>query len=123
MGVLFHGRLNWFDRLFSVRPLTNLGKYSYGLYVYHIPVIILAKIMFGTRPWFGHEILRGLLFCVGSVAGAICLAVASYELFEKRFLYLKRYFKPRYGPSPESEVNAFLADGAAPSASSLVRLP
>ena len=101
----FNGRGNWFDRVFSMRPLTSLGKYSYGLYVYHVPVVIFAKIIFGTKPWFGHEILPGLLFCVGVVVVAIGVAIASYELFEKRFLRLKRYYKPVYRHSMEAHVS------------------
>ena len=95
-AYLFRGSRNWYDRLLSLRPLTNAGKYSYGLYVYHLPVIFIAKMLFDKKPWFGHDILPGLLFCFCAVAVAICVAVASYELFEKRFLRLKRYFKPRY---------------------------
>jgi peptidoglycan/LPS O-acetylase OafA/YrhL len=103
-AYLFSGGRNWYDRFFSMRPLTNLGKYSYGIYVYHYPVIVIAKILFGGNSWFGHDVLRGLLFSFGAVVVAVCVAVISYELFEKRFLRLKRYFEPSQKRSLEREV-------------------
>jgi peptidoglycan/LPS O-acetylase OafA/YrhL len=103
-AYLFRGSSNWYDRFFSMRPLTDLGKYSYGIYVYHYPVIVIAKMLFGTSAWFGHDNLRGLLFSFGAVVIAICVAVVSYELFEKRFLRLKRYFEPSHERSLEREV-------------------
>ena len=85
--------------LLRMRPLTNLGKYGYGIYVYHVPVVMFAKILFGKQPWFGEDVLRGLLFCSGVAGVSIAVAVLSYEGFEKRFLRLKRYFEPRYKSS------------------------
>jgi peptidoglycan/LPS O-acetylase OafA/YrhL len=105
-AYLFRGRRNLYDRFFSMRPLTKLGKYSYGIYVYHYPVIVIASMLFGTRPWFGHEVLRGLFFCFCAVGAAISVAVISYELFEKRFLRLKRYFEPSREPSLQREVRS-----------------
>jgi peptidoglycan/LPS O-acetylase OafA/YrhL len=95
-AYLRSGGGGWYDRVLSIRPLTGLGKYSYGLYVYHVPVIILAKILFGKSPWFGKDLVLGGLFSVVTVAVAIGVAVLSYQLFEQRFLRLKRYFRPSY---------------------------
>jgi len=111
-AYLFRGGGNWYDRFFSLRPLTTLGKYSYGIYVYHYPVVVIAKMLFGARPWFGHEVPRGLLFCFGVIVAAICVAALSYELFEKRFLRLKRYFEPRNERAVAREVGSTVAGAA-----------
>lgn len=95
-SYMFDGRRNAWDRLFSLKPLRLLGRYSYGLYVYHLPIIVAATIIFGSSPWFGREVLPSLIFCIATVGTAICTAIASYELFEKRFLRLKRNFSPRF---------------------------
>jgi peptidoglycan/LPS O-acetylase OafA/YrhL len=98
------GRRNWSDRLLSIRPLTALGKYSYGVYVYHIPVIYLAKMRFGDSAWFGHDLGPCLLFIIGAVTATVAIAAVSYELVEKRFLRLKRFFTPVEAPGRERDV-------------------
>jgi peptidoglycan/LPS O-acetylase OafA/YrhL len=103
-GYMFNGSGNPPDRLLSTPVLTTLGKYSYGLYVYHLPVIYAAKIWLGSSVWFGRSAVLGLLFCVATAAVAFSIAVASYELFEKRFLRLKRHFRPTFARPPESDV-------------------
>jgi peptidoglycan/LPS O-acetylase OafA/YrhL len=84
-------------RVFASRALRTLGKYSYGLYVLHG---IVAYGMFDggidrglTRRLGSHE--GGMLvFAVGGVTASLFLAVASYELFEKRFPRLKDRLAP-----------------------------
>jgi peptidoglycan/LPS O-acetylase OafA/YrhL len=98
------GRRNWSDRLLSIRPLTVLGKYSYGVYVYHIPVIYLAKMHFGDSAWFGHDLAPCSLFIAGALAATVAIAAISYEYFEKRFLRLKRFFTPVEGSGAERDV-------------------
>lgn len=64
-------------------PLTCLGKISFGLYVFHIPVIALV----GTRlRWPAFNALCCLLFTV-------LLASVSYYVLEKPFLLVKRRFE------------------------------
>jgi peptidoglycan/LPS O-acetylase OafA/YrhL len=102
-GYSFSGTRNPFDRALSIQPLTKLGKYSYGLYVYHLPVVYAAKIWFGPSSWFGRSAFLGLLFCVGTGAVAFAIAIASYEIFEKRFLRLKSRFRPIFAKPLEPE--------------------
>jgi len=73
----------------SLPPLTYLGRISYGVYLYQLPVITLL-----ADPTL-H--LRFAVRATGSVLIPIVLAVFSYELVERRFLeYGHRRF-PRGG--------------------------
>jgi peptidoglycan/LPS O-acetylase OafA/YrhL len=70
------------------RPLRYLGKISFGLYVFHWEGIhwgIKACIGMGTRNWFVLLLISGLL--------TLAAAILSYELFEKRFLALKKLYE------------------------------
>ena len=74
--------------------LTQFGRYSYAIYVFHYFVLLGLVQPFSTRPWFSHSLPRALgLFVLFNV---LCLAVGflSYHLYEKHFLKLKRYFEP-----------------------------
>jgi len=76
------------QRLLSWGPLVRLGRYSYGAYVFHIPVYAsfkLAAAQYGVR-------LPGALNLVLAVAITIAASAVSFELFERRFLALKSYF-------------------------------
>jgi peptidoglycan/LPS O-acetylase OafA/YrhL len=97
------GRASALPRLLSSPVLRFFGRYSYGLYVVHVPVIGLARLagvspdaFAGTR-WE----LPALLGYVALMGGAsILVALASWTLFEKRFLRLKSrfaYCAPRAG--------------------------
>ncbi len=78
----------------SFAPLRSIGKYSYGLYVIHMP--LLGYVWHGTGldrlRSFGVPVLATALFGC-SYAGALL----SWHLIEKHFLALKRYFPMRTG--------------------------
>jgi peptidoglycan/LPS O-acetylase OafA/YrhL len=70
-------------------PLPYLGKISYGLYVWHFPIL-----------WVGLELARtaGLSrpLAIGlSFALCVVCSVASYEAYERRLLHLKDVFFPK----------------------------
>ena len=75
--------------------LRSLGKYSYGLYVFHgivaygmsrhSPADLLAGIV-------GVHAVAAILQIAFGVTVSLVLAIASYELFEVRFLALKKRF-------------------------------
>jgi peptidoglycan/LPS O-acetylase OafA/YrhL len=91
------------SRFFRSRPMVFLGTYSYGLYVYHhfISYYLSAnRTELELAHWLGsHGAAVALQAAVGA---SISLAVAylSYELFEKRFLRLKRLFATAEEPAP-----------------------
>ena len=86
-------------RLFRGRLLRFFGKYSYGLYVYHgLFTWYLLEVQANERldRWFGgHHGLTLVARVVLGVGVSGVVAVLSYELMEKKFLGLKRYFESR----------------------------
>jgi peptidoglycan/LPS O-acetylase OafA/YrhL len=73
-----------------------LGKYSYALYLFHLPLRALIRDTWYGRGAFatlgGSQIPGQILFYVLSTLLACIAAWSSWHLFEKRFLSLKRYF-------------------------------
>jgi peptidoglycan/LPS O-acetylase OafA/YrhL len=82
---------NRLQRLCSHQLLKQAGKYSYGLYVFHVPVIVAAKVALRrfhvTLP--GPAMLSELLWITSVLLPTILVAVLSWHLFEKQFLRLK----------------------------------
>jgi peptidoglycan/LPS O-acetylase OafA/YrhL len=87
--------------LVTNRPMRMLGKYSYGIYVFHAPI---ARYLWIRQPdaWLaeriGSPLLALLLQAVVASAVSIGIAVMSYELYERRFLALKARFAPHSSP-------------------------
>jgi peptidoglycan/LPS O-acetylase OafA/YrhL len=101
---------SWADRLLSIRLLNRLGKYSYGIYIYHPPIIhaiswIAALAMANSWLPAGHPglILGIKIALIGG--GSYAIAWASWHGFEKPFLSLKRYFEYDAGPGSASRVD------------------
>lgn len=74
--------------LFSLPALQYLGKISYGLYVYHFPMIWLVQTQHTSV--LSHEIRYAV-----ALLATIAVSMISYELFEKRCLNLKDRWFPR----------------------------
>jgi peptidoglycan/LPS O-acetylase OafA/YrhL len=80
------------------RRLTNVGKYAYGIYVYHVPILYFGGVLIAkfvplavrTSPWFGYASIA-ILFVL-----SYQVAKVSYNRFERRFLNWKDKFAPRY---------------------------
>jgi peptidoglycan/LPS O-acetylase OafA/YrhL len=88
-------------RALAARPLRVLGTYSYGVYVFHLPLLVALRDGFGidlAGGSAGRRIVVRTLFTAAVLIGSLGGAVLSYHLFEKRFLDLKRYFVARAGP-------------------------
>jgi peptidoglycan/LPS O-acetylase OafA/YrhL len=77
--------------------LTNFGKYSYGIYVYHVPVLALSSLL--VYRWMSPALVQnfwfGVLCFVFLFGASFLVAKVSYECFERHFLAMKRYFEPR----------------------------
>lgn len=70
-------------RVFRSSALTGLGKYSYGIYVYHVPIAAMLSLT---------PIHTGLKMFLLLMVTSIGLGALSYELAEKKILGLKSRF-------------------------------
>jgi peptidoglycan/LPS O-acetylase OafA/YrhL len=99
-----------------------LGTYSYGLYVYHHFIsyyLTTNRTEFELAHWLGsHGAAVALQATVGASI-SLALAYLSYELFEKRFLRLKRLFATAEEPGPQRlDARQLLDRKSAPSSAS-----
>jgi peptidoglycan/LPS O-acetylase OafA/YrhL len=91
------------SKLFSISILRAFGKYSYGIYVWHV---IALPFLWPLREKIGPGI-----FPIVFVPTALCTGWISWSLFEAHFLRLKKYFPlptkrswtPRLQSEPEKE--------------------
>ena len=93
------------SRVFSGSPLVFLGKYSYGLYVYHHFVsYYLDKndVVSQFAAIVGSRLLALALQGMAGIAVSMVIAWLSYEYFEKYFLGLKRYWSPAHDAAPSA---------------------
>jgi peptidoglycan/LPS O-acetylase OafA/YrhL len=72
-------------RVLRFPVLLILGRYSYGIYVYHQPLYYALRALNVTRGW---------PLLIATLAGSMGIAVISYELLEKRILQLKDRWAP-----------------------------
>jgi peptidoglycan/LPS O-acetylase OafA/YrhL len=74
--------------------LVFCGKYSYGMYVYHLILFKCSEAFLyaSVQRVFKQPFLIGLTVGVISTVGAIVVAFLSYELIEKRFIFMKKRF-------------------------------
>jgi peptidoglycan/LPS O-acetylase OafA/YrhL len=82
-------------RLFYRKPLRTLGRYSYGFYIFHVLyewawiqflVLLIVRFHFSLA-------LAGIVALSVNFTVTFFVAKMSYELFEVRFLRLKRHFE------------------------------
>jgi peptidoglycan/LPS O-acetylase OafA/YrhL len=96
-GLLFNCFIpgSWELRFFGLRFLRFLGRYSYGIYVYHV---LFFPIMVQGLHWLqahvpsraAADLIYLLLWCLTSVT----VAFLSYRYFELPFLNMKERFAP-----------------------------
>ncbi|MFI5185550.1 MAG: acyltransferase family protein [Chitinophagales bacterium] len=83
------------NTIFTNSILRSLGKYSYGLYIFHWPVYLLTRPLTDklTSDFFTQGSTSQLIISsvIATLAGLV-LSVLSYHLFEKHFLRLKGKF-------------------------------
>lgn len=84
---------NWLKSLLGTRLFKFFGKYSYGLYVYHQPVnkLMFDKFIGPMHLSFPFLPIIATIVCLSLSIG---MALLSYNLIEKPFLRLKKYFEP-----------------------------
>ena len=93
----------WLTRFLEWRPLCYLGKISYGLYVYHFPIVWFAGRLsdLGISP----PILQPLSALV-ALCGTILIASLSFRFLERPITNLKdRWFPLKPSNEPETAVS------------------
>ena len=75
-------------KLATLRPLMWLGAISYGLYLWHFPILLAAERQFATSP-------RWLVVTI-AVAASLAAAVLSYRLVEQPIRHGGLAIAPRY---------------------------
>ncbi|HTI12735.1 MAG TPA: acyltransferase [Puia sp.] len=84
----------WLRKVFSSGWLVWLGKYSYGLYVFHWLILQIfvqkGQTMLVQRGADGQ--VAYLLPRIGGIGLVLLIGYASYHLYEKQFLRWKKYF-------------------------------
>lgn len=82
-----------FVRFLDWKPMQYLGKISYGLYVYHFPVIWFSG---RVRDFGMPEPTAKVLTAIIAFVGTLLIASASYQWMERPLLNLKdRFFSLR----------------------------
>ena len=96
LHVYFARESTWLGRFFRAAPMVLTGRYSYALYLTHVPAGIKLDQWFWALKqgaatsvaydgWFTLQL-------VSAVAISWCASMASWHLFEKHILKLKRFF-------------------------------
>lgn len=105
-------------RIFERRLLRVFGNYSYALYLFHVPIIIIVwlGLFDSARPFASLRptLFGQVLFLALTASLALLGAWLSWHLYERRFLALKRFFPydPPAGPAEtESPATATLRPG------------
>lgn len=91
--LLFASTRNPISMLFSSRIATYVGRFSYGLYLYHLVILHQLDLRESYRPEGA-----GALEVALALALIFAVSIASFELFEKPLLRLKDRLSPRALP-------------------------
>jgi len=84
-----------FERAINWSIMRWLGRYSYGIYILHLP-IMFGLMHLGSVAGFieSHPNgLAGVLIATACVVPGVAAAFISYNLYESRLLGLKNYFR------------------------------
>jgi peptidoglycan/LPS O-acetylase OafA/YrhL len=101
VGAPSHG---WLGRLFGHPWLTLFGRYSYAIYLFNLPVRILLQDTVFARHWLprvgNSQLPEQLCFGLAMTGLTLAAALLSWNLYEKHFLKLKKYFPTDREPVP-----------------------
>jgi peptidoglycan/LPS O-acetylase OafA/YrhL len=86
------GVFRWLDN----RVFREVGQKSYGMYVFHIPLLVLAiryiHLPSRLQQWVPYPYLADIIFFLSMIIITYLVAFISYNAYEKHFLRLKRFF-------------------------------
>jgi peptidoglycan/LPS O-acetylase OafA/YrhL len=88
---------NSIARFFRWEPLAHVGKISYGVYIFHLPILVLARRNLGA--FHTSTFLGGLIVFAAYLGVTLAVSQLSYSAFERWFLALKntRFVRPPGG--------------------------
>jgi peptidoglycan/LPS O-acetylase OafA/YrhL len=106
LAMVVRKRKSLVKPLFESRPLTWLGRYSYGIYLYHMLVWFVSHRLWNAElnaqggainpalfdPLFGHVLIDAPVRMALVIIITIGIAWLSFHFYEAPFLRLKRYF-------------------------------
>jgi len=115
-----------FSNVINRPALRWLGKYSYGIYIIHLPVMMVLlhltvvtqfEDLYSNPFWKLFVVLITEAFTIG-------LAFLSYNLYESAFLKMKRFFRYEFPdravpPSDVADIDAVLTCGSQSAPNSL----
>ncbi len=86
------------QKVFGNHTLMRVGKYSYGMYVYHVPLLGICELLVYRHlpAWLTGNGWFGLLYVSFLAVATFWIAAFSFELFERPILALKRRFEPMF---------------------------
>ncbi len=97
---------SWLTRGLATPPLLEVGRVSYGMYLFHVPVLgLLRRSLPGLIERPGWLFPLALLTSFG-------IAAVSYRYIEGPLLALKDRFRPSSQPSPRARAASEAALGA-----------
>jgi peptidoglycan/LPS O-acetylase OafA/YrhL len=104
-AVVTDGEPNVMQRVLTRRPLMRTGKYAYGIYIYHVPILYFGKVLMSKffPQWINDSAWVGYLGLVLLWFVSFSVAKLSYRYFETFFLGFKERFEARF-PQPAAEV-------------------
>jgi peptidoglycan/LPS O-acetylase OafA/YrhL len=76
-------------RPFELVALRSLGKYSYALYLFHVPVAVALALVFPPTAFARHFALAQCAYWAVAIAATYALARLSWLVLESRCLALK----------------------------------
>ena len=89
-------REGWTAWFFSLPPLRVLGRYSYAIYLLHVPAILIALGYPPDQQPHLHTAAEFGRMCLG-LGAAVVVSVMSWHLFESKLIALGHRWK--YGRS------------------------
>ena len=88
------------QKFLKSRWLAPIGAYSYGIYVFHVPILGVGNVYVFPKIARGASTVRELAFTqcayiIVLTAVTFAISALSHEFFEKKFLRFKRYFEAK----------------------------
>ena len=83
--------------------LTKAGTYTYGLYMYHILIIVLLVRLFDKLHLPLDQPLYATVYVIVALVGTYICSVLSYRFFEMPFLKMKQFFRSRKPSATSSD--------------------